>query len=68
MNKRKKKTLIWVVVALVVVIAGIFSFGNFGKQKEQTVTVGSFPHPSRMKLFGIRLRRRRRASTTLTLS
>lgn len=40
MNKRKKKTLIWVVVALVVVIAGIFSFGNFGKQKEQTVTVG----------------------------
>ena len=40
MNKRKKKTLIWVVVALVVVISGIFSFGNFGKQKEQTVTVG----------------------------
>lgn len=40
MNKRKKKTLIWVVVALVVVIAGIFNFGNFGKQKEQTVTVG----------------------------
>ena len=40
MNKRKKKTLIWVVVALVVVIAGIFSFGNFGRQKEQTVTVG----------------------------
>lgn len=40
MNKRKKKTLIWVVVVLVVVIAGIFSFGNFGKQKEQTVTVG----------------------------
>lgn len=40
MNKRKKKTLIWVVAALVVVIAGIFSFGNFGKQKEQTVTVG----------------------------
>lgn len=40
MNKRKKKTLIWVVVALVVVIAGIFSFGNFGKQKEQNVTVG----------------------------
>ncbi len=40
MNKRKKKTLIWIVVALVVVIAGIFSFGNFGKQKEQTVTVG----------------------------
>lgn len=40
MNKRKKKTLIWVIVALVVVIAGIFSFGNFGKQKEQTVTVG----------------------------
>ena len=40
MNKRKKKTLIWVVVALVVAIAGIFSFGNFGKQKEQTVTVG----------------------------
>lgn len=40
MNKRKKKTLIWVVVALVVGIAGIFSFGNFGKQKEQTVTVG----------------------------
>ena len=44
MNKRKKKTLIWVVVtlvvALVVVIAGIFSFGNVGKQKEQTVTVG----------------------------
>ena len=25
---------------MVVVIAGIFSFGNFGKQKEQTVTVG----------------------------
>lgn len=40
MNKRKKKTLIWVVVALVVVIAGIFSFDNFGRQKEQTVTVG----------------------------
>lgn len=40
MNKRKKKTLIWVVVALVVGIAGIFSFGNFGRQKEQTVTVG----------------------------
>ena len=40
MNKRKKKTLIWVVVALVVVIAGIFSFGNFCKQKEQNVTVG----------------------------
>ena len=68
MNKRKKKTLIWVVVALIVVIAGIFSFGNFGKQKEQTVTVGVVSPSKQDELFGIRLRRRRRASTTLTLS
>lgn len=40
MNRRKKRNLIWIIVAVVIVIAGIFSFTSFGKSREQTVTIG----------------------------
>lgn len=41
MKKRKQRNLIiWLILAVVVVVGGIFSFAHSQKQKAQTVTVG----------------------------
>lgn len=39
-SKRKRNTIIWIVVALVVVIAGYFSFIRPQEQAKRTVTIG----------------------------
>ena len=39
-KKRQKRLIIWGLVALVIIIAGYFSFGRSQQQSSQTVTVG----------------------------
>lgn len=39
-SKKKRNTIIWIVVALVVVIAGYFSFIRPQEQAKRTVTIG----------------------------
>lgn len=39
-NRKKKRTIIWVVVAILVIIAGYFSFVRPRQESQRTVTVG----------------------------